>query len=264
MAGATQVALLIAVARATGLAIDDSLTVTLDGADVEVVEVGGPHHGIMHLVQLDAGTPRGGKVRIGYRAEVDGDPLEAIERAAEPSTVDLLTYLRPSRYAESDRLLPTACREFGKLDGLELINAVGSYVNRRLAYVPGSSRFTDGAVETLLHAAGVCRDYAHLVVALLRGLDVPARLSAVYAPGLTPMDFHAVAEAWVEGHWHVVDATRLAPRASLLRISTGRDAADTAFLSRYGAGLIMGPQIVTATVDGHLPVEDPDAAVRLP
>ena len=103
----------------------------------------------------------------------------------------------------------------------------------RLNYVPGSSDPIDGAADTLLAGAGVCRDYAHLVVALLRAVFVPARLVSVYAPGLYPMDFHAVAEAFVDGQWRVVDATLLAPRQSLVRIATGRDAADTAFLDNH-------------------------------
>ena len=115
----------------------------------------------------------------------------------------------------------------------DLLPAISSWVGTQLSYVPGSSRPTDGAVETLLQRRGVCRDYAHLVIALLRSLDVPARLTSVYAPGLDPMDFHAVAEAAIGGKWYVVDATLLAPRKSLVRICTGRDAADTAFLSSY-------------------------------
>ena len=103
----------------------------------------------------------------------------------------------------------------------------------RLDYVPGSSDPIDGAVDTLLAGRGVCRDYAHLVVALLRAVNVPARLVAVYAPGCQPMDFHAVAEAFVDGQWRVVDATCLAPRQTMVRISTGRDAADTAFLDNH-------------------------------
>jgi transglutaminase-like putative cysteine protease len=80
----------------------------------------------------------------------------------------------------------------------------------------------------------VCRDYAHVVIALLRAMDVPARYAACYAPGLRPMDFHAVAEAYHDGSWYVIDATRLANRRSLVRIATGRDAADCAFLSYHG------------------------------
>jgi transglutaminase-like putative cysteine protease len=108
---------------------------------------------------------------------------------------------------------------------------VSSWVGTRLYYVSGASLPTDGATRTLLARQGVCRDYAHLCIALLRGLNIPARLAAVYAPGLYPMDFHAVAEAHVGGAWRAVDATTLAPRSSLVRIATGRDAADTAFLT---------------------------------
>ena len=81
---------------------------------------------------------------------------------------------------------------------------------------------------------GVCRDYAHVVIALLRAMDMPARYAACFAPGLQPMDFHAVAEAYLDGAWYVIDGTRLANRRSLVRIATGRDAADCAFLSYHG------------------------------
>ena len=87
--------------------------------------------------------------------------------------------------------------------------------------------------DTLLAGAGVCRDYAHLVVALLRAVNVPARLVAVYAPGCQPMDFHAVAEAFVDGSGGSSTPRCLAPRQTLVRIATGRDAADTAFLDNH-------------------------------
>ena len=106
----------------------------------------------------------------------------------------------------------------------------------------------DAAADTLLAGAGVCRDYAHLVVALLRALNIPARLVAVYAPGCDPMDFHAVAEAWVDDAWHIVDATQLAPRESMVRIATGRDAADTAFLTTRGGVMQFNRQRVHAAL----------------
>jgi transglutaminase-like putative cysteine protease len=140
---------------------------------------------------------------------------------------------------------------------------VSSWVGTKLSYVPGSSGPTDGAVQTLLRRQGVCRDYAHLVVALLRALDIPARLAAVYAPGLQPMDFHAVAEALIGGAWRVVDATLLAPRASLVRIATGRDAADTSFLSSYGGAARLLEMEVTAVIDGPLPGDDVTALVTI-
>ena len=128
--------------------------------------------------------------------------------------------------------------------------------------MPGSSLPTDGAEQTLLARRGVCRDYAHLVIALLRALDIPARMVAVYAPGLQPMDFHAVCEAWVDGTWHVVDATALAPRQSLVRISTGRDAADIAFLTNHWADLLLRELSVLAVVD-TLPRDDVREFVEL-
>ena len=118
----------------------------------------------------------------------------------------------------------------------------------------------DTAVDTLLLGQGVCRDYAHLVVTLLRAVNVPARLVAVYAPGCDPMDFHAVAEAFVDGTWRVVDATCLAPRQTMVRIATGRDAADTAFLDNHKGAITLYGCTVTAVVDGELPqdsVHDP-------
>ena len=140
---------------------------------------------------------------------------------------------------------------------------MSSWVGTRLNYVPGSSDPIDGAVDTLLAGNGVCRDYAHLVVALLRAVNVPARLVSVYAPGLSPMDFHAVAEGFVDGYWRVVDATCLAPRQTLVRIATGRDAADTAFLDNHKGSIDLTSMTVTATSDGDLPRDVIDELVSI-
>ena len=172
-------------------------------------------------------------------------------------------YLRPSRYAEADKFFGFAATEFGQYTGsATLLAKVSSWVGARLNYVPGSSDPIDGAVDTLLAGAGVCRDYAHLVVAMLRAVKVPARVVAVYPPGCDPMDFHAVAEAWVEGGWHVVDATTLAPRSTLIRIATGRDAADSAFLTTISGRVDLVDMQITAVVDA-LPNDDLDQLVRM-
>ncbi len=239
-------------AHAPTLPVDEHLEATLDGSPLRVTEVVDPHGARLHLLDVTAG-----EVRVSYRATVEGraEPLAV-------SALDEIVYLRPSRYAESDSLGPTARREFRGLEGTELLFGVSSWVGERLAYVPGSSLPTDGAVRTLLSSQGVCRDYAHLVVGLLRALDVPARLASVYAPGLDPMDFHAVAEAAIDGRWCVVDATTLAPRSSLLRIAAGRDASDTAFLSVRGGGVSLDDLTVTATAD-ELPDDDLTRLVSL-
>ena len=139
---------------------------------------------------------------------------------------------------------------------------MSSWVGTKLSYVSGSSLPTDGAVRTLLARQGVCRDYSHLCVALLRAQGIPARLVAVYAPGLDPMDFHAVAEAWVDDGWRVVDATTLAPRGTLVRIATGRDASDTAFLNVLSGRADLVDVVVTATAD-TLPDDDLDRLVSI-
>jgi transglutaminase-like putative cysteine protease len=142
------------------------------------------------------------------------------------------------------------------------VRAVGDWVHDRLTYEAGSTSPTGGAVETLDAGAGVCRDFAHVTAALLRALDVPARLVSVYAPLLDPPDFHAVVEALVEGRWVVVDATRLAPRAGMVRMATGRDAADTAFLTNTVTDIRLTGLSVTASADEALD-DDPAALVEL-
>jgi transglutaminase-like putative cysteine protease len=236
----------IAVSGVPADQLDEALEVTCDGRPLPARELL-TENGRVHLLH-----PPPGRLEIAYRATVSGEaPGSAVTDAEH------ITFLRPSRYAESDRLAPTAQAEFAGVTGAaELLAAVSSWVGARLDYVPGSSGPTDGAVDSLLLRRGVCRDYAHLVVALLRALDVPARLAAVYAPGLDPMDFHAVAEAAVDGRWRAVDATLLAPRSSLVRIATGRDAADTAFLSLYGGAADLLETQVGAVIDGDLPGDD--------
>ena len=225
----------------------------LDGAPVDVREIFDAHGTSLHRL---VAAP--GRLEVSYSATIIGEGS-----AAAGDEASLLVYTRPSRYAESDVLGATAAAEFGGIaDPLDLLVAVSSWIGTRLAYVPGSSLPTDGATRTLLARQGVCRDYAHLCVALLRALNVPARVAAVYAPGLAPMDFHAVAEAWVGDAWRVVDATTLAPRATLVRIATGRDAADTAFLTvaRGRADLV---EIEVSAVADVLPDDDLDVPVSI-
>ena len=253
VSGRARVELALTVPAQAGLRVDERLSVLLDGRPVEAVEVVGDHG---NRVQVLTGVE--GRLSVSYSATATGhaDPVELTER-------DHVVYTRPSRYAESDRLLGFATKQFGSTRGSALVQDVSSWVGSRLSYVPGSSGPTDGATDTLLTGAGVCRDYSHLTIALLRALDTPARLVAVYAPGCDPMDFHAVTEVAVDGRWLVVDATTLAPRQSLLRIATGRDAADTAFLTNFGGHLLLESTVVTAVVDGDLPVDDIAADVVL-
>jgi transglutaminase-like putative cysteine protease len=245
--------LVFSIAVATGVTpATENLSFTLDGAPVEYEELTDAHGTRLQRLAVGAGS-----FEASYSASVVGRAVPE-----ELDATDLIRYLRPSRYCESDTLVPTAVAEFSGVTGVELLGAVSSWVGTRLAYVSGSSLPTDGAVRTMLARQGVCRDYAHLCVALLRAMNVPARLAAVYAPGLYPMDFHAVAEAYVDDDWHVVDATTLAPRGTMLRISTGRDASDTAFLTTLSGAIELGAMTVTAVAD-VLPDDDVTKLDRL-
>ncbi|MBN9185741.1 MAG: transglutaminase domain-containing protein, partial [Microbacterium sp.] len=168
---------------------DERLTARIDGRDLPITEYTDVHDTRLHRVEAPIG-----RLAVEYQAAVGaGAPARVTE-------VDRFTYLRPSRYAESDALAATAAAEFGGLDDpAQLLVAVSSWVGTRLRYLSGSSRPTDGAVSTLLAREGVCRDFAHLATALLRARGVAARTVAVYAPGLDPMDFHAVVEADIDG-----------------------------------------------------------------
>ncbi|AJT41283.1 transglutaminase-like domain-containing protein [Psychromicrobium lacuslunae] len=250
----TSFVLAIAVADRGYRSVQEEISIEGAGSQLSYRELPDQHGGRLFAAEVTEPT----EVLVSYRAVVEG-----VAAAEETSETDLIRYVRPSRYCESDRLLPTSYAEFPGLRGLALVDAVRLWVARELRYVSGSSSPTDSAVQALLARRGVCRDFAHLAVSLLRAKDVPARLAAVYAPGLTPMDFHAVAEAWVDGQWLVVDATGLAPRESMLRISTGRDAADTAFLSTVGGSLTLKEIKVGAVIEGELPPEDATALVSL-
>ena len=251
VSGPARVELQVAVARAEGLKVADRLEILLDGSPLDAEAVPADDDGVVHVLPAVAG-----RLEVRYDAKVAGTPGQ--RRVTPWEAVELA---RPSRYVDSDRLLAFAGREVPHVGGAtpDLVRRVGDWVADRLSYVGGSSGPTDGATDTLLAGQGVCRDYSHLTLALLRALDVPARLVAAYAPGCDPMDFHAVVEAAVDGHWWTVDATRLAPRQSMVRISTGRDAADTAFLTtRYGSLTLLRSEVV-AVVDGELPADDPAA-----
>ncbi|MDN5569696.1 MAG: transglutaminase-like domain-containing protein [Propionibacteriaceae bacterium] len=250
----TPAELVFSVAVAHGPVVtDEIMALTVGGEPIDLTEVAAPDGGRLHVARIPAGP-----ITFDYRATTDGSA------SAEPvSGIDEIEFRRPSRYAESDKLGIIASKRFAGLEGQEQINAIADWVHDNLFYVSGSSAPTDGAVDTYLAQQGVCRDFAHLTIAMLRACGFPARLVAVYAPGLDPMDFHAVAEVAHEGRWQVVDATRMAPRQSLVRIVNGRDASDTAFLTVQSGQVEFGDVQVMCVRHEGLPTEDPEAVVHL-
>lgn len=256
-------ALQVAPASTAGAVLDERLDVRLYGAatDPSVSEAATTRGGRLHVVHTDAG-----RLAISYEASIRPERVQAPPAATEEVAIDseAIAALRQSRYCPSDAMGGFAVRELSHLQpGSSLAGSVAAWVFERLQYLPGSSDTLDTAVDTLLAGAGSCRDFSHLTIALCRALGVPARLVAVYAPGLSPMDFHAVVEARRGTGWEVLDPTRLAPRSSLTRIATGRDAADTAFATTLrGQAELMSSEVFTV-VDDDLPADDHVAPVSL-
>lgn len=226
--------------------VEERFDATIDGVATHVRAIDGDHGGRIDVLS-ELAT---GRLVLDYTATIAGTAPPA-----PPADADWVRYVQPSRYCESDRLGGFARVEFAGSSGMELVLAVSDWVRGNVHYVPGSSRPTDGAVATFLAREGVCRDFSHLAVALLRANDLPARVVSVFAPGLSPMDFHAVTEVLLEGQWIVVDPTGMAPRQSMLRIATGHDAAATAFMTSLGGQVDLTGIAVGAVVAPDLPVD---------
>ena len=173
------------------------------------------------------------------------DELPITSRRELPPEV--IPYLWPSRYCESDRFEAFVEREFpGENHGAKIM-AMSKWIHDHLAYCLGSSNGKTTAVDVFVSRQGVCRDYAHLLASFARAAGVPARLVSAYAWQLDPPDFHAVVEVWLAGDWYLVDPTGLAPLDGLVRIAVGRDATDIAFMTVFGcADMIAQSVLVTA------------------
>lgn len=180
-----------------------------------------------------------GRVNALYRAEVEimvraHDLTDAPAMAIRDLPSEVLPFLRASRYSPSDRLERFVEHRFGGLKGGARVSAILAWMAENLVYRAGVSDATTTAVDTLVDRAGVCRDFTHLVIGLCRASDIPARAVSAYAWQLEPPDLHAIAEVYLGGRWRLVDATGLAPIDGLVRVATGRDAADIAFMTIFG------------------------------
>jgi transglutaminase-like putative cysteine protease len=147
----------------------------------------------------------------------------------------VLVYLLPSRYCESEQFgeLATSITE-GQLPGYDQVAAIEAWIRRTIRFEPGSSDFPVSATQVNERQYGVCRDLAHLGIALCRSLSIPARMVVGYLHNLDPMDMHAWFEAYVGGCWYRFDATRSAHVNGYVAIGYGRDAADVAVYTQFG------------------------------
>lgn len=207
------------------------------------------------------------ELQVDYNARVELQPQ--VSDAGEVGEVpfqqlpqEVLQYLNPSRYCESDRLARLALREFsGFAPGHQRVQAICDWTYDHLEYLSGSTDARSSACDVLVQGAGVCRDFAHLSIALCRAICIPARYVSGYALSLEPPDFHGFFEAYLEGGWYLFDATRMASKQGLVRIGSGRDAADVSFANIIGSAMLLGMQVSASEAGGTVPGNDAEQAV---
>lgn len=178
-------------------------------------------------------------------------PLPATPARELPGST--VGYLLPSRYCESERFEHFVASEFAGLEGGALAVALTEWVRGALTYDGHSSTPGTSALHTFAERRGVCRDYAHLLVALARAAEIPARCVSAYAAGVQPPDFHAAVELWLAGTWHLVDPTGMASSADLARVCVGRDATDIAFMTIFGVADLVHQSVCVRLVEGTPP-----------
>lgn len=259
--------------RSSRMKIDSELVYELDGlcdfifliharqdhAQVvreERLEIEPPHAGSVH-VQPDSGNrmlrlqAKGGRVTLRYHAVVD-KRIEPVDTTAVQSPIhelpdDVLHFLMPTRYCESDHLGAAAQQLFVNIEpGYARVKAVTDWVRENITYRIGSSTALTTARDVFVQRAGVCRDLAHLSVSFCRALNIPARLVAGYSRfPEPPPDFHALFEAYIGGRWVMFDPTGMADPAHVVTIATGGDAKDVAFATIFGPArmLSMAPEV---------------------
>lgn len=190
------------------------------------------------LIRFEVAEP--GAIKITYSALVDNaykitDHTQIQDIPVAHLDTAILPYLYPSRYCQSDKLFRLAENLFGNIPGaFDKVKALVDWIHANVQYLSGFSTSQTSAYDTVTEQIGVCRDFAHLGIALCRALTIPARYFTGYAYQLIPQDFHACFEAYLGGEWVLFDATKLVPLNGLVKIATGRDAADTALANIFG------------------------------
>lgn len=200
-----------------------------------------------------------GELKVAYAATVDldhhrADPAHLQEVPISRLPDEALPFIYPSRYCQSDRLGKMAINAFGGLrQGHARVQAVQRWVQEHVTFTSQTSNSNTSAIDTLIEQVGVCRDFAHLMIALCRALSIPARMATGtdYGadPALGPPDFHAYVEVFLGDRWYLFDPSGTAIPMGLVRFGTGRDAADVAFATIFGGVTSMAPYIRTLAIE---------------
>jgi transglutaminase-like putative cysteine protease len=218
--------------------------------EVKVTELA-PDKSGNRFVRISTGDRKTLAVHYETKVECDYQLLIARDLEATPIaelTTDELPYLFPSRYCQSDKLGRLAWDLFGSITNPhEQVSAIAEWIHDNVDYVRGSTNSETSAYDTVTQRTGVCRDFAHLGIALSRALNIPARYFTGYAYELQPPDMHACFECFIAGSWTIYDPTRLSHLNGLVRVGVGRDAADAAVASIFG-----GVNLQSMKIDCHL------------
>jgi transglutaminase-like putative cysteine protease len=209
-----------------------------------------------------------GWLGVRYTATVDiahhqGIPGQLEEVPVRDLPTEVISYLYPSRYCQSDRLLRRAANQFGQIQqGYSRVQAICDWVSHHVTFTSNTTNSNTSAVDTLIEQVGVCRDFAHLMIALCRAVNIPARFATGtdYGadPALGPPDFHAYVEAYVGHRWYIFDPSATSIPMGVVRFGTGRDAADVAFATIFGGVQVQAPLIRA------IAIEDPGNGFELP
>lgn len=151
---------------------------------------------------------------------------------------DVIKYLMPSRYCHPEDFFAFTADHFGRLSGGAIIMAMSDWIYSHFKYDIDVSNAGTTATQSFGLRAGVCRDFAQVLIAMARAVGIPARIVSAYAPDVSPQDFHAVVEVYLENGWHLIDPTGMARASEIIRIGVGRDAVDVSFLTSYGELLL--------------------------
>lgn len=194
-----------------------------------------------------------------YAAEVEithriVDPADIVVEGPAALPAATLRFLYPSRFCQADLLQQRMWDLFGQQPrGYEQVRSVCNWVRENVRFALGASHATTSAVETLRDGAGVCRDFAHLMITACRALNYPARfvtgIDYGADPALGPTDFHAYVEVFIGGAWYVFDPTGISPVTGLVRIATGRDAAEVSFATIFGPVRTGMPTVSVCAID---------------
>lgn len=198
-------------------------------------------------------TAAPGPLLVRYRATLDishhaAPPALVMETPVAQLPPDALTYLYPSRYCQSDCITAQAMNLFGNLpQGYSRVIAIRDWVRSQVKFQSNTSNSMTSALDTLHSHLGVCRDFAHLMIAMCRALNIPARFSTGIDfgadPALGPTDFHAYVEVYLGHRWYMFDPSGTAIPMGFVRIGTGRDAADASFATIFGNVTALAPRI---------------------